>query len=158
MSSTYQPQVRAPLSADHATSAVSGATHAYHILHVGFIILPLVAGIDKFLGILANWDQYLAPSISVALHTPAHTIMMVVGGIEILAAIVVAFFPRVGAAIVALWLLGIMANLVIHPGHYWDIAARDFGLFLAALALYNLGTWAHREDRPRATRPDMARP
>ena len=60
--------------------------------------------------------------------------MMVVGVIEIVAGLLVAFRPRIGACVIVLWLCGIIVNLLLIPGFY-DIAMRDFGLLLGALAL-----------------------
>ena len=117
----------------------SPAWQAYQILHVAFVLAPIIAGIDKFFHILVNWDMYLAPIVPATLHIPAHTFMMIVGGIEIVAGLIVAFKPRIGGYIVALWLWGIIINLLMHPSKFYDIALRDFGLSLGALALARLG-------------------
>jgi uncharacterized membrane protein YphA (DoxX/SURF4 family) len=114
------------------------ARQAYQILYFAFVIEPIAAGLDKFFHLLVNWDMYLAPVIPQMFNTNAHTFMLVVGAIEIVAGLIVAFKPRIGAYIVALWLAGIIANLLIHPNRFYDIAARDFGLCLAALALGRL--------------------
>lgn len=111
----------------------------YVLLHLGFVIVPLVAGIDKLTSWLVNWDKYLAPRITQLLPIGGHSFMHLVGGIEIFAAVLVALKPRVGAYVVAFWLWGIMANLLLVPGFY-DIALRDFGLSLGALALARLST------------------
>jgi hypothetical protein len=116
----------------------AGARHAYNILHFGFVALPLIAGIDKFFDYLTEWDKYLAPWISNMLGVSAHNFMMGVGAIEIVAGLLVAFKPRLGAYVVAAWLAGIIINLATNPIHYWDVAARDFGLFLGALSLGGL--------------------
>jgi hypothetical protein len=93
--------------------------------------------VDKFFHFLVNWDQYLAPIATRFLPVSGHTFMLVVGVIEIAAAVLVAFRPRIGSYVVALWLLGIVVNLLLVPGFY-DIALRDFGLALGALALARL--------------------
>lgn len=67
----------------------------------------------------------------------AHNFMLAVGVVEIVAGLLVAFRPRWGGYVVALWLLGIVVNTLSYPGFY-DIALRDFALFLAALALARL--------------------
>jgi uncharacterized membrane protein HdeD (DUF308 family) len=113
------------------------AYQSYLILLVGFAMLPVVAGIDKFLHLLVNWDQYLAPLATQILPVSGHTFMLIVGVIEIAAGLLVAFRPRIGAYVVALWLVGIIVNLLLIPGFY-DIALRDFGLALGALALARL--------------------
>ena len=63
--------------------------------------------------------------------------MMLVGVVEIIAGVIVAVRPRWGAYLVALWLCGIVINLLSYPGFY-DIALRDFGLMLGAIALGRL--------------------
>jgi len=110
---------------------------AYSILHLGFTVLPIVAGLDKFLHLLVNWDQYLSPTIAGLLPFPGHTFMLVVGVIEIVAGLLVWFRPRLGAYVVAGWLWGIILDLLLVPG-YFDVALRDFGLSLGALALARL--------------------
>lgn len=113
------------------------AYQAYFMLHVGFAILPIVAGLDKFFHLLVNWDQYLAPLATQILPLSDHTFMLVVGVVEIAAGMLVAFRPRIGAYIVTLWLWGIIINLLLVPGYY-DVALRDFGLSIGALALARL--------------------
>ncbi len=113
------------------------ARQAYHILHWGFVAAPTIAGIDKFTHLLTNWDQYLAPIVTRVLPIPAHAFMMIVGVVEIIAGLIVALRPRVGAWIVAAWLVGIIVDLLVLSGFY-DIALRDFGLLLAAIALARL--------------------
>ena len=81
--------------------------------------------------------MYLAPWIANLSPVPAHTLMLVVGVVEILAGLIVAFKPKVGALIVFAWLWAIIINLITYPGFY-DIALRDFGLSLGALALSRL--------------------
>src|SRR5439155_2559413 len=130
-------------------SALAGrpAYQAYLILYAGFVALPILAGLDKFAHLLVNWDQYLAPLVTQILPVTGHTFMLVVGVIEIAAGVLVALRPRVGACIVALWLWGIILNLLLVPGFY-DIALRDFGLSLGALALARL---SREFGRPRFT-------
>jgi hypothetical protein len=110
---------------------------AYQILHLGFTAAPILMGLDKFLGLLASWDQYLAPLVPRVTGIPAHTFMMIVGGIEVLVGIGVALKPRIFAPVVAAWLMGIILNLLLIPA-YFDVALRDFGLALGALALSRL--------------------
>jgi uncharacterized membrane protein YphA (DoxX/SURF4 family) len=108
---------------------------AYQILHIGFTVAPILFGLDKFLNLMVSWDKYLAPWM-VRIVGNAHHFMYLIGVIEIVAGIVVAIKPRWGAYIVALWLLGIIFNL-LYPSFY-DVAFRDFGLLPAALALGRL--------------------
>ena len=112
------------------------AYDAYQILRAAFVAAPVIAGADKFLHLLVNWDKYLAPQIAALSPVGAHGFMLAVGVIEILAGLLVAFKPRIGAYVVALWLWGIIVNLLLTG--YFDIALRDFGLSLGALALARL--------------------
>ena len=101
---------------------------AYQILHVAFVVAPLIAGADKFAHLLVNWDTYLAPAAAAWIPFQPHHFMLLVGAVEIIAGLIVAFRPRIGAYVVALWLWAIIANLLLIPG-YFDVALRDFGLF-----------------------------
>src|SRR5438034_967373 len=98
--------------------AARPAYQAYRILHVGFAVLPVLAGLDKFFQLLVNWDQYLAPVVTRVLPVSAHAFMLAVGVIEVVAGLLVAVRPRVGAYVVALWLWGIIVNLLLIPGYY----------------------------------------
>jgi hypothetical protein len=117
--------------------AARPAYQAYQILHVGFTALPILAGLDKLFGVLVNWDQYLCPLATRVVPVTPHTFMQGVGVIEIVAGILFALWPWVAAYVVMLWLWGIIVNLLLVPGYY-DIALRDFGLSLGALALGRL--------------------
>ena len=108
---------------------------AYQILRFGFTAAPILFGLDKFLNLMVDWTQYLAPVI--ANMIPAGTLMRIVGVVEIVAGLLVFFKPRIGSYIVAAWLLLIIINLLLIPGYY-DVALRDFGLLLGALALGRL--------------------
>ncbi len=110
---------------------------AYQILHWGFVAAPVIAGADKFLHLLTNWDRYLAPALARISPFGAHATMLVVGAIEVVAGLVVALKPRIGAYVVAAWLLGIILDLLL-LGSFLDVALRDFGLFLSAIALGRL--------------------
>jgi hypothetical protein len=124
-------------ASDASLSTARPAYQAFVLLHVGFALLPIVAGLDKFFHLLVNWDQYLAPLATEILPVSGHTFMLVVGVIEIAAGVLVAIRPRIGAYVVALWLWGIIANLLLIPA-FFDIALRDFGLSIGALALARL--------------------
>jgi hypothetical protein len=106
-------------------------------LRIGFIAAPILFGLDKFAHALTNWDKYLAPEFTDLFHVQAHTLMYVVGALEIVAGLVVAVRPRFGGYLVAAWLGGIIINLLL-LGDFYDVALRDFGLLLAALALARL--------------------
>src|SRR5438067_13234151 len=83
------------------------AYQSYQVLHVGYTLLPIIAGFDKFSDRLVNWDGYLAPVVTKVTGLADHTFMMIVGGIEIAAGLLVAVLPRVGGYVVTLWLWGI---------------------------------------------------
>jgi hypothetical protein len=100
-------------------------------------VAPIVAGADKFLGLLVNWDQYLPPVANNLLGGYGHQFMYLVGVIEIVAGIGVFLKPKIFAYVVAAWLGLIILNLLLIPG-YFDVALRDFGLLLAAVALGRL--------------------
>jgi hypothetical protein len=120
---------------------------AFALLRVGFTVAPILFGLDKFLDWLVDWRIYLAPEINDLIPGNAHQAMLIVGVVEILAGVVVALRPRFGGYLVAAWLGGIIVNLLLQ-GDYYDIALRDFGLLLGALALARLAT---AFDSPRAT-------
>jgi hypothetical protein len=124
-------------SAATDSTAASPAYQAFRILQIGFIAAPILAGLDKFFHLLVNWDQYLPSVVTRVSAIGGHNLMLVVGVIEIVAGIGVALKPRIFAYVVAAWLALIIANLLLIPG-YFDVALRDFGLFLAALALARL--------------------
>ena len=121
----------------HREVTPSGARQAFLLLRSVFTIAPIAFGLDKFFGLLTDWDQYLAPWINDLVPGSAHQAMLAVGVVEILAGVLVAVRPAIGAYVVAAWLLGIIVNL-LSIGDYYDIALRDFGLLVGALALARL--------------------
>jgi len=124
-----------------------GAQHAFVLLRIGFTIAPILFGLDKFFDILADWERYLAPQINDLVPGTAGQLMLVVGVVEIAAGLLVAVLPRVGGYVVAAWLAGIIVNLLL-LGDYYDVALRDFGLLVGALALARLATaFTHRAQR-----------
>ncbi|MGW3681516.1 hypothetical protein [Streptomyces prasinus] len=115
---------------------------AFVILRVGFTVAPILFGLDKFTNLLVDWPAYLAPWIDDIVPGSAQTAMYAVGVVEIVAGLVVAVKPRFGGWLVAGWLSGIIVNLLTIPGYY-DIALRDFGLLLGAVALARLAQRDH---------------
>lgn len=115
----------------------AGARQAFLLLRTVFTIAPIVFGLDKFFELLTHWEKYLAPWINDLVPGTGHQAMLAVGVVEILAGVLVAVRPSIGAYVVAAWLLGIIVNLV-SIGGYYDVALRDFGLLVAALALARL--------------------
>src|SRR5687768_3760636 len=119
--------------ADPADPAAQG----FRLLHVGFTVAPILFGIDKFTNLLTDWTQYVAPFLPDMLGVSKQTFMYGVGAIEIVAGVLVALMPRYAAYVVVAWLAGIIGNLLILGSHL-DVALRDFGLLLGALALARL--------------------
>ncbi|HEX8051209.1 MAG TPA: DoxX family membrane protein [Solirubrobacterales bacterium] len=113
------------------------AYQAFVLLRIAFTAAPILFGLDKFFGVMVDWEQYLAPWIDDIVPGSASTAMHLVGVVEIVAGILVALKPRYAAYIVAAWLAGIIVNLLTYSGYY-DIALRDFGLMLGALTLGRL--------------------
>jgi uncharacterized membrane protein YphA (DoxX/SURF4 family) len=110
---------------------------AYLMLRLAFAVAPIAFGLDKFFNVMVDWPVYLAPWINDIAPGSGQDFMYLVGGVEILAGVLVALKPRYGAPVVAAWLAGIIFNLLTVPGFY-DIALRDFGLLLGALTLARL--------------------
>lgn len=115
------------------------AYQAFLVLRTAFVVAPVVFGADKFTNVLVDWTTYLAPPLARLFPVAPSTFMYAVGVVEIVAGLVVAFHPRLGALVVAGWLGGILINLLLIPGYY-DVALRDVGLLAAAVALQRLST------------------
>ncbi|CCQ45519.1 tRNA (5-methylaminomethyl-2-thiouridylate)-methyltransferase [Pseudarthrobacter siccitolerans] len=126
------------------TATMEPARQAFLLLRTVFTVAPIIFGLDKFTNILADWTIYLAPQATALVALPAQTLMYVVGVVEVLAGITVAVRPRFGSLLVAAWLAGIIVNLLL-LGSFFDVALRDFGLLVAALALNRL---SQRTARP----------
>lgn len=131
------PHVRPVLS--HQLGSEANAQRAFRLLRTVFTVAPILFGLDKFAEVMTNWDKYLAPWINDIVPGDAHDAMLVVGVIEVVAGILVAIAPRWGGYVVALWLVGIIVDLLTLGG-YGDVALRDFGLFVAAIALARLAS------------------
>lgn len=112
---------------------------AYLLLRTVFIIAPILFGLDKFTNIMVDWTVYLAPLATDIVPVEPNVFMYGVGVVEILAGLLVAWRPRIGSLVVAAWLAGIIINLLILSG-FFDVALRDFGLLVGALALNRLAT------------------
>jgi hypothetical protein len=134
MATTVRPRTAAALD--------NPAYQAFLTLRVGFVVAPILFGLDKFTNLLVDWTTYLAPAVDRLVPGSASGAMLAVGVVEIVAGLVVAVRPKVGGNLVAAWLAGIIGNLLLLGDHY-DIALRDLGLLLAALALARLATAFH---------------
>jgi hypothetical protein len=122
---------------------------AFMLLRLGFTAAPILFGLDKFTEVMADWSTYLWTGVASVLPGGADSVMLAVGVIEILAGILVAVRPRIGAYVVAAWLGGIIVNLLL-VGDFYDIALRDFGLLLGAVSLARLATASELTPRRRA--------
>ena len=134
------------------SSAVAAAlrgdpvVQAFTLLRIAFTVAPILFGLDKFAGALTDdWTRYLAPAFNDIIPGSAADAMHIVGVVEIVAGLTVAVMPRFGALLVAGWLGGIILNLVT-MGEYYDIALRDFGLLVGALALAVLAFDRHQAE------------
>jgi len=113
------------------------ARSVFTVLRITFGIVPIVAGADKFADLLTNWDLYLNPSIASMLPFSAHVFMQIVGGIEIVAGLIVLAKPSVGGWIVMVWLICIALQLIA-MGKYLDVAVRDLVMSIGAMSLARL--------------------
>jgi len=120
-------------------SSRPGVRQAFRLLTTVFTVAPVLFGLDKFFDVLTDWERYLAPQIDDLILGSAGQLMLAVGVVEIAAGLLVAVRPRLGGYVVAAWLAGIIVNLLL-IGDYYDVALRDFGLLVAALALARLAT------------------
>ena len=121
------------------------AYQAYLVLRTAFVVAPILFGIDKFFNWMTYWPKYLWVGIPNVISVSLQNFMYAVGVVEVAAGLLVLIWPRIGSWVVAAWLAGIVTNLVFksiavggHTQVYWDIALRDFGLMIAAIALARL--------------------
>ncbi len=144
------PQDRAPVKVNdpaplRGTAATANTDwrdpryQAFALMRLTFTVAPIAFGLDKFFNVMVHWPNYLAPWINNIVPGTGQQFMYFVGVTEIVAGVLVAVMPRYGAYVVAGWLAGIIINLVTYSGFY-DIALRDFGLMLGALALARLAS------------------
>ena len=120
---------------DPTSTAAVESRRAFDILHLGYTIAPILFGLDKFFNLMTDWVTYLPEFVTDAVSGTA--VMAVVGVVEIAAGIGVWLRPRLFAPVVAVWLALIIVTLAV-TGGFWDVALRDFGLLLGALALWRL--------------------
>ena len=113
---------------------------AFVLMRLGYGVLPLAMGIDKFFNSMVFWPKYLADWIDEIVPGTAQQFMYFVGGVEIAAGLLVLLKPRYAAYVVAAWLVGIVVNLFTY-GEWWDIGVRDLGLMLGALTLARLAAY-----------------
>jgi hypothetical protein len=117
------------------STGVAPSVTAFRILRLGFTVAPILFGLDKFFNIMTDWTEFLPDFVTDVVS--GSVVMGIVGVIEIAAGIGVWLRPKIFAFVVAAWLGLIIVTLII-AGDFWDIALRDFGLLLGALALGQL--------------------
>ena len=117
--------------------SIAPSYQAYKILHLGFTVAPILAGLDKFLHVLTDWDKYLPSVVNNLVGGHGHTLMLAVGIIEVIAGIGVALKPRVFSYVVAAWLTLIALSLLT-TGQYTDVAVRDLVMACGAFVLARL--------------------
>jgi uncharacterized membrane protein YphA (DoxX/SURF4 family) len=120
-----------------------------NVLRLTFGIVPIVAGLDKFTNLLANWPGYLGANVSGMLPVNVMVFMKIVGVIEIVAGITVLLRPLIGAYIVMVWLICIALQLII-GGHFFDVAVRDLVMAIGAFTLAKLTMIAGSENIQQA--------
>jgi hypothetical protein len=121
----------------HQAPATTKVARVVQILHWTYGLVPIVAGADKFMHLLTDWNKYLAPGVTALIPLTPNVFMSIVGVIEIIAGIVVLVRPKIGSLIVGFWLLGIVVNLLL-TGQYYDIAVRDTVIAIGAFCLHIL--------------------
>lgn len=134
---------------DHTTTSMTKVSRATQTLRITYGLLPILAGLDKFMHVLTDWNKYLAPIVTDVIPVTPGAFMSIVGVIEIVAGIIVFIRPKVGSIIVALWLIAIAINLLL-TGQYFDIAVRDIIMAIGAFCLYTLLD----DDRPLTQKTD----
>lgn len=127
----------------------------YLPLKITFGLVPLLAGLDKFFNILADWGAYLSPAIARMLPFSTEVFMGIVGVVEVIVGLaILTSLTRLGAYVAMAWLIGISLNLIL--AGYLDIAVRDL---VMAVGAYSLGRiagllgLAWLPGRPRAGEP-----
>ncbi|BCT76816.1 hypothetical protein SCMU_26580 [Sinomonas cyclohexanicum] len=138
-SAQHHGRIRSARAARTGARAIAPADQAYYLLRTLYVVAPILFGLDKFFNLLTYWPNYLAPLATAIVPISAQAFMYIVGAVEIVAGLVVAWKPRWGSLVVALWLAGIIVNLLV-LGHGFDVALRDFGLLVGALALNRLSS------------------
>lgn len=121
---------------------------AWWALRIGLGVGPILAGIDKYFNILANWEIYLSPIATRILPLKDTTFMHIVGVIEIIAGVIVLTrWTKIGSYIVGAWLIAIAINLVT-TGMFYDLAVRDVEIAISAFALSQLSAVRERSVIP----------
>ena len=137
---------------------------SWWILRIGLGVGPIIAGVDKYFNRLTDWTMYLSPLATKVIPVNPSTFMHVVGAVEIAAGLLVlSRWTRIGGYIVALWLVGIVGNL-LSAGMFYDLAMRDVEIAAAAFVLSQLTAVReeaegreHRAQRTLGSQPAVSR-
>lgn len=121
----------------HATSSSTKVHRVTQTLRITYGLLAILAGLDKFVHLLTDWNKYLAPIVTNIIPISPGAFMNIVGVIEIVAGIIVFIKPKLGSLIVGMWLLAIAINLLL-SGQFFDVAVRDVVMAIGAFSLYTL--------------------
>lgn len=111
----------------------------FNTLKFVFVIVPVVAGLDKFANILCQWTQYINPALLNLLPFSGETFMMIVGVIEIIAGILVLLNPKTGGFVVSAW-LALIALTLIAGWNFVDVAVRDLVMAISAFSMSKLSS------------------
>lgn len=110
---------------------------AFHPLRITYGLVPLLAGLDKFLNLLTDWSAYLSPGVAALLPVSPEAFMVVVGVVEMTVGVMVLTrWTRLGAYLAMGWLTLIALNLVLM--NLFDVAVRDLAMAAGAFALATL--------------------
>ncbi|HEV8629362.1 MAG TPA: hypothetical protein VGV61_03525 [Thermoanaerobaculia bacterium] len=123
----------------------------YLPLRLTYGLVPLLAGLDKFFGFLADWPHYLAPALAGLLPFSTATFFAIVGVVEMaVGVLVLTRWPRLGAFLAMGWLVLIAFDLVL--AGFYDIAVRDLAMAVGAYTLARLAELAAEAPAPSGAR------
>lgn len=122
-------------TAEKTTGRANSVRNAFQVLRLGFTVAPILFGLDKFFNVMTDWTEFLPEFVTDAVSGTA--VMAIVGVVEIAAGVGVWLRPRIFAYVVAAW-LGLIILTLLLAGDFLDVALRDLGLLLGAVALGQL--------------------
>jgi hypothetical protein len=139
MSVTQKARSKAPMPMlpDTRPVPVPSSYQAFRLLQAALMLVPLVAGIDKFAGALVDWRMYFAGGMGTALGASPAAVVRLAGAAEIVIALLVMFAPRIGGAVLGGWFALVMLHL-LSGAAMPDVALLYGGLALASIALSRL--------------------
>jgi uncharacterized membrane protein YphA (DoxX/SURF4 family) len=121
-----------------ANVTLNRLTTPWWALRIALGLTALLAGLDKFFNLMANWPDYLSPLATNLLPMTASSFMHVIGVIEmIVGATILAGYTQLGGYVAAIWLVGVAVNLLT-TGRDLDVAVRDLAMAVASFTLARL--------------------